>query len=102
MSAVSYSRRGLPVRPENIFPDMLPAGFGLILAQSVRFYHLFLSTSGRSISSVIPNYSRQLPEMYTKLPLCISAIRTDASILCNILKCSPDDLFEITPDNPSD
>lgn len=22
--------------------------------------------------------------------------------LCNILKCSPDDLFEITPDNPSD
>ncbi|RGE68514.1 hypothetical protein DWY69_20020 [Eisenbergiella massiliensis] len=42
MPTVSNSRRGLPVRPENIFPDMLPAGFCFILAQSVRFYHLVL------------------------------------------------------------
>lgn len=31
-----------PSGRENIFPDMLPAGFCFILAQSVRFYHLVL------------------------------------------------------------
>ena len=72
--AVSYSRRGLPVRPEKYSPGYAA---GRLLSYS--------STVRQVLPSLVFSSSHQT--------------RAEAF---HILKCSPDDSFQITPDIPSD